>query len=170
MKKLSLLFVILFSIVLLMCSCKKNNNINNATMSCTLSIKCDTLLKNMEKLSDEKKDIVPLNGIILYENNVKFSSDDSLLDILKQELKKHKIHIDYSETTSIGTAYVKGIANIYSGDCGELSGWMIRVNGEDISVGCSEYFPKDNDVIEWLYSCDMGNDLEQSVCDARFAA
>ena len=39
---------------------------------------------------------------------------------------------------------------------------MYRVNGEFPGVGCSEYRPKDGDVIEWVYSCDLGRDVGDS--------
>ena len=37
---------------------------------------------------------------------------------------------------------------------------MYRVNGETPSVGCAEYALSDGDQVEWLYTCDLGNDLE----------
>ena len=57
------------------------------------------------------------------------------------------------------TAYIEGIANLYEFDCGELSGWMYRVNGEFPNVGCSLYKLKDGDTVEWVYTCDLGRDV-----------
>ena len=42
---------------------------------------------------------------------------------------------------------------------GPLSGWMYRVNGEFPNKGCSDYELKDGDVIEWVYTCDLGQDI-----------
>ncbi len=158
MRKLIIVLSVLMITVMLLSACGQANN-KNQTLTCSLSIRCDTILKNADNLNPDKKEIVPQDGIILLSENVSFDEGKSLLDILIDELKTHKIHIDFEKDTSIGSAYVKGIANIYSGDCGELSGWMVRVNGEDLTVGCSDYYPKNNDKIEWLYTCDMGNDL-----------
>ena len=44
-------------------------------------------------------------------------------------------------------------------DFGDLSGWIYHVNGFAPPVGCGEYVLEDGDKIEWLYSCDIGNDL-----------
>ena len=48
---------------------------------------------------------------------------------------------------------------MYEFDCGALSGWMYRVNGWYPNYGCSRYQLKDGDVVEWRYTCDLGNDV-----------
>ena len=63
-------------------------------------------------------------------------------------------------TPAYNSAYIEGINNIYEFDGGELSGWTYLVNGKVPGVGCSEYKVKNGDVIEWLYTCDMGRDLD----------
>ena len=57
--------------------------------------------------------------------------------------------------------YIEGINNLYEFDCGELSGWMYSVNGWYPNYGCSRYQVQDGDVIEWHYTCDLGEDLGQ---------
>ena len=42
---------------------------------------------------------------------------------------------------------------------GELSGWMYRVDGWFPNYGCSRYQLQDGDVVEWLYTCDLGADI-----------
>lgn len=76
---------------------------------------------------------------------------------LFQQQKKNKIQIDYDSSNE--TVYVKGINGLYEFDCGELSGWMYKVNGETPNVGCSGYKLKDGDVIEWVYTANIGKDL-----------
>ena len=39
------------------------------------------------------------------------------------------------------------------------SGWMYKVNGWFPNYGCSRYQLKDGDVIEWVYTCDLGKDV-----------
>ncbi len=160
-KSAKVLGITILSVILVfLCSCgQQNDKTAVGDQICTLTIKCDTILENMDKLSPEKKDIIPENGSLILAESISFAKGENLLDILKRELKSRKIHIDFEKSQSTGSAYVRGIANIYAGDCGELSGWMIRVNGEDLIVGCDDYFPQNEDVIEWLYTCDMGNDL-----------
>ena len=58
------------------------------------------------------------------------------------------------------SAYIEGIDNIYEFSCGELSGWMYRVNGEYAQVSCSDYKVKDGDKIQWSYTCDLGEDIK----------
>ena len=51
---------------------------------------------------------------------------------------------------------------MYEFDAGELSGWMYRVNGVFPNKGCSAYTLSDGDVVEWLYTCDLGKDIGAS--------
>ena len=43
--------------------------------------------------------------------------------------------------------------------CGELSGWMYKVNNKFPKYGCSNYNLKDGDDIVWSYTCDLGRDV-----------
>ena len=54
---------------------------------------------------------------------------------------------------------VEGINQLYELDCGKNSGWMYSVNGTFPNYGASAYKPKDGDVILWVYTCDLGNDV-----------
>ncbi|MDY3070900.1 MAG: DUF4430 domain-containing protein, partial [Eubacteriales bacterium] len=42
----------------------------------------------------------------------------------------------------------------------EFPGWLYAVNGAFPNVGCSEYAVSDGDTIAWLYTCEMGADLQ----------
>ncbi len=57
------------------------------------------------------------------------------------------------------SAYIEGIHNLYEFDCGELSGWMYKVNDWFPNYGCSRYQLKDGDVICWEYTCNLGIDV-----------
>ena len=82
--------------------------------------------------------------------------------MLKRTLDKNKIPFDYSGTdgSKITNVYIRGINNIYEFDYGEMSGWMYKVNGKFPDTSCGNYVLKSGDVIEWLYTKDIGNDLE----------
>ena len=60
---------------------------------------------------------------------------------------------------SYGSVYIQGIHYLYEFSCGPLSGWMYRVDGEFPNFGCSKYRLKDGQVIEWVYTCDLGKDV-----------
>ena len=78
---------------------------------------------------------------------------------MERELKSRKIHFEFTINPMYDSAYIEGIGNLYEFDAGELSGWIYRVNGKIMSVGCSQYKLKNGDKIEFLYTCNMGKDL-----------
>lgn len=127
--------------------------------TCTININCSTILNNMDKLKEEKKGIVPANGVILSGCEIEVQEGDSVYDVLVRACQQNKIHMDADYTPAYGSAYIKGIANLYERDCGSLSGWTYRVNGVFPSVGCSSYDANEDDVIEFLYTCDLGADV-----------
>ena len=131
----------------------------NIKPSCTISVRCDTILNNISQLNPEKKGILPEDGIILSENVVYFNEGESAFDVLLREMKNRKIHLEFSKTPAYNSVYIEGIANIYEFDCGDLSGWMYKVNGEFTEYSSSLYMLKDGDKIEFLYSCAMGADI-----------
>ena len=128
-------------------------------LTCRLSVRCDTVLQNMEWLDEEKIEFIPSNGIILSEREVVINEGESVFNILVREMKKNKIHLEFENTPVYKSAYIEGIANLYEFDCGELSGWMYKVNGIFPNYGCSQYTLKDGDVVEWIYTCDLGRDI-----------
>lgn len=132
---------------------------NNTALTCTLVVSCDIILKNMDRLKPEKIDFVPENGKIFDATDISFDEGDSVFDILREQMKNNKIHMEFVENPMYKSAYIKGINNIYEFDCGELSGWVYRVNGETQGIGCSLFYPQNGDRIEFIYSCDMGRDL-----------
>jgi len=127
---------------------------------CTITVRCDTILSNSDKMSPEKKALVPADGVILKLTKSEILNGDTAFTVLERELKNNKIHLEFQGTTVYDSVYIEGIGNLYEFDCGNLSGWIYRVNGEVPSVGCSLYEIKDGDKIEFLYTCNMGRDLE----------
>lgn len=127
-------------------------------LSCTLSVRCDTILNNLNRLKPEKTELIPDGGIILSAHTVTFFEGESVFDLLTRELKNNKIHIEFNKTAN-GSAYIEGINNIYEFDCGDLSGWQYKVNGKVPGVSCSDYYLKQGDIVEWVYTCDFGNDI-----------
>ena len=129
------------------------------TYTCTFSIECSTILNNLSMLEPDKLEMVPSGGVILKKTTVTFYEGESVFDVLQRVCKEKGIHMESSWTPIYNSAYIEGIHNLYEFDCGELSGWMYRVNGWYPNYGCSRYQLKDGDVVEWRYTCDLGNDV-----------
>lgn len=130
-----------------------------AAPHCTISIRCDTILSHLGQLDTGKAGIVPESGVLMCPRTVEFTQGESVFDVLLRETRASKLHMEYTDTPAYGSAYIEGIGNLYEFDCGDLSGWMYRVNGWFPNYGCSQYSVSDGDVIEWLYTCDLGADL-----------
>ena len=127
--------------------------------TCIISISCETILDNIDKCVESKKALVPEDGIILPATEVTFSDGESVFDVLQRVCKDNKIHMESSFTPVYNSAYIEGIHNLYEFDVGKFSGWMYAVNGWFPNYGCSRYQLKNGDVVEWCYTCDLGEDL-----------
>lgn len=118
--------------------------------SVTLTVRCDKIANELE--NEEYKD-----GVILDSVSMTLGRGDSVYDILLDAAKKYRLQIENNGTAD--HAYIAAIEHIYEFEYGDLSGWTYRVNGKDLSVGCSEYELADGDVIEWIYTLELGKDL-----------
>lgn len=131
----------------------------------TVSIRCDTLLKeeNWKKLDKQLRSdkYVPSDGMILGETACALRKGDTAFDLLKRVCRYHEIQMEYQgpDTNVYSTVFIKGINYLYDFSCGELSGWMYKVNGEFPGKGCSSYKLHDGDRVEWVYTCDLGKDV-----------
>ncbi len=134
--------------------------INKKTkLTATLSVSAKTILDNMDQFNPDKLEVLPEDGVIYKSQTVTFYEGESVFDVLLREMKSHKIHMEFSMTPIYNSNYVEGINNLYEFDCGELSGWMYKVNGWFPNYGSSRYVLQDGDVIEWVYTCDLGRDV-----------
>jgi energy-coupling factor transport system permease protein len=124
-----------------------------------ISIECATILDNKSKLKKGKADVLPTDGVILPRTEVTFTEGESAFDVLKRVTREEKIHFEFSFSPIYDSAYIEGIGNIYEFDCGELSGWMYRVNGRFPGYGCSRYVMEAGDEVEWVFTCNLGRDI-----------
>ncbi len=129
------------------------------TYTCTISISCDTILNNWDMCDESKKPLVPADGVILSSTTVSFSDGESVYDVLQRVCRENGIHMESSWTPIYNSAYVEGINNLYEFDVGRLSGWMYNVNGWFPNYGCSRYALQNGDVVNWVYTCDLGKDV-----------
>jgi hypothetical protein len=103
--------------------------------------------------------LVPDDGWILEPTTVTFYEGESVFNVLQRTCKENKIHMEFENTPLYNSAYIEGIGNLYEFDCGDQSGWMYAVNGWFPNYGCSRYALENGDVIQWVYTCDLGADV-----------
>ncbi|NLD20631.1 MAG: DUF4430 domain-containing protein [Clostridiales bacterium] len=128
--------------------------------TCTIQIRCDTILNNMGKLTAGKEAYVPSNGIILATSTVQFRDGETAFDVLKRACNAAGIQLEYSYTPMYGSYYIEGMNHLYEFDCGEQSGWMYKVNGWFPNYGVSSYKMKNGDTMVWCYTCNgLGADV-----------
>ncbi|MBC5636757.1 DUF4430 domain-containing protein [Ornithinibacillus sp. BX22] len=90
-------------------------------------------------------------------SEIKIEEGDMVLDALINATEENDITLSYRGTGA--TAYVEGIDDIYEFDRGPGSGWMYRVNGVFPNRGAGVIPLVPGDVVEWLYTTDLGNDI-----------
>ncbi len=135
-----------------------------AANTCTIEIRCDTILNNMGDLREGKSAYVPLNGVILAASTLEFTEGDTVFDVLQNACSLAGIQLEYSYTPAYDSYYIEGINNLYEFDCGNESGWIYKVNGWSPNYGCSSYYVENGDVISWCYTCQgLGADVGGSV-------
>ena len=131
---------------------------------CTIEIRCDTILSNMENLEPGKEGYVPANGTILGTCQVEFAEGETVFEVLQRACSRTGIQLEYSYTPIYESYYIEGINHLYEFDCGDQSGWMYKVNGWFPNYGCSSYTLQEGDVIVWCYTCNgQGADVGGSV-------
>ncbi len=128
-------------------------------LTCTFSVECKTILDNMDDFDPDKLSVLPEDGVILAPTTVTFAEGKTVFDVLIREMQANKIQMEFVSTPIYNSNYIEGIHNIYEFDCGPLSGWMYTVNGSFPTYGSSLYELKDGDVIQWVYSCELGKDV-----------
>ena len=131
----------------------------------TVSIRCDTILDNLDDLKQGLEDFVPADGVILAPIKVEILEGETAFDVLKRVTRNEKIQMEFRNDPLYSGAYVEGIGHLYEFDCGSGSGWMYKVNGWFPNYGCSQYQLKDRDTMEWCYTCDVGKDVGDQYWD-----
>ena len=132
----------------------------NGTNLCTITVLCDTILNNPDKLEAAKAPFVPKDGVILPMITAEFTPGETVFDVLKRVCDAADLQIEYSWTPLYDSYYVEGINHLYEFDCGFESGWMYQVNDGFPNYGSSAYEVKPGDKIEWKYTCTgLGTDV-----------
>lgn len=121
-------------------------------LMCSISIRCDTILDNMDQLDPSKVGYVPSDGWILYAD-MEFTQGETVFDVLQRACDDYGIPMEYSYSPSYGGNYIEGINNIYEFDCGPQSGWMYQVDGWFPNYGSSGYTLSGGESITFCYTC-----------------
>ncbi len=121
----------------------------------TMEIRCDTIAGKAEH--------IPADGVILPPTAFDFEAGETVFDILTEAAQTYGIQVENrgSAGGAHGMVYIAGINYIYEYDFGDLSGWVYHVNSITPSRGCGEYELSDGDRVEWLYTCEVGHDLDE---------
>ncbi len=118
------------------------------------------MLDHLDQLEESKEELVPQDGWLLEPTEVSFAEGESVFDLLQRTCREEDIHMEFSITPMLGSAYVEGIGNLYEFDCGDLSGWVYAVNGVSPNTSASDCLLRDGDAVEWRYTCDLGGDVD----------
>lgn len=106
--------------------------------------------------------VISSGEVPLAPTEIDINDGDTVLDALITITKKHKIQMDYRGGRG-ATAYIEGISNVYEFDRGQGSGWMYRVNGIFPDRGAGVVPLQDGDRVEWLYTTNLGEDLNANL-------
>lgn len=147
------------SSVIIESSVEEVSEVSESQIQCTVSISCQTLLNNLDRVKKNKLSVIPEDGWVLTAVSAAFDEGESAFDVTKRVCMENQIPFEFTLSPVYHTAYIEGINNIYEFDCGSTSGWLYRVNGEFLSYGCSDYLLKDGDILEWVYTCNLGKDV-----------
>ena len=139
-------FAALAAATLASCAKKSEN-----TLSATVTVDCTRVYSELDS------EIMPKDGegYFLKDKEVSFAEGDSAVEVLTEALTSEKLTFDISD------GYIKGIANVNTGDFGELSGWLYSVNGEMPNVGADEYIVSSGDSISFVYYSDYNEAFTQ---------
>ena len=118
----------------------------------TLSISCSTAFASGQ-LQDNIRKVLPADGMLLKAESISFTAGENAFDVFTRECRRRRIAV-----ASTGS-YVQSIGGLAEKACGDLSGWMCRVNGVFADRSLKEYTLQDGDRVEWLYTCNLGKDL-----------
>lgn len=129
--------------------------------SCTVEIRCDSILDQSDHLADNKRAWVPEDGVILSERTLALEAGDTAFDVLRRACEAAEVALEFSFTPLYGSYYVEGIGNLYEFDCGEQSGWVYAVNDVQATQASSSRPLSDGDTVVWRYTCEgLGADVD----------
>ena len=156
--KRSILFAAILLFLFTLSSCTNAESKTPPGDVCYVTVDCRTAVSNA-LLSEEKREVLPKDGLVLDHVPVAVTEGMNALDAFEAAMRERRIQYELQISAFTGTTYVEGAANLYSLDCGDLSGWLFSFDGEFPIVGMSDTSVKKDSQILLIYSCDMGPDV-----------
>ncbi len=128
-----------------------------------ISAECTLVLDKMDSIDSavNPPELIPADGVVISRCEVSLPEGASAFDALVEAARQQRVRVDYTGAGSMGI-YVSGIGGIYEFGFGGLSGWMYRVNGEFPDVSSAEITLSSGDVVEFVYTCDLGHDVGEN--------
>ena len=123
----------------------------DGSFTVTIAVRCDALLDNLDLLDNEKRELIPDDGVIFPATVVTANDGESVFDILAREMRNAGIHMVFQNMPFYDSAYIEAIGNIYEFDAGGLSGWRYSVNDWFPGYGISQYKLQAGDIIVLHY-------------------
>ena len=116
----------------------------------TLTVSCENLL-------GDDRAAVPDDGLLVPPTEVTVLEGDTAFTLLERVCAERGLALDVQR--GLSGVYVQGIGGVREFDCGALSGWLFRINGEIRSTDSGSVVLQDGDVLEFLYTCELGADI-----------
>lgn len=129
------------------------NGNENEKITVTFSVDCRNAINYGILSQGSFAQVLPADGIILSTSAITVKNGENVMSALKKILKENRI------TFGITSGYVRMIGGLSEFDCGDLSGWMYKVNGVLPPVSAKSYCLHDGDKVEFVYTCNLGGDV-----------
>lgn len=146
MKKL---IPIVLALLALLCSCGKSA-VSGPTVNAVVTVRCDTVVG--------QADYIPADGVMLPETELAVPEGASAYDLFMAAAKSAKLAVVNGGSEQ--APYITGIGGLSAGEFGDLSGWLLYINGEMAVANCKAIILGEGDRVDFLYSCDFGADIE----------
>lgn len=131
----------------------QENGKENEKITVTFSVDCRNAINYGILSQGSFAQVLPADGIILSTSAITVKNGENVMSALKKILKENRI------TFGITSGYVRMIGGLSEFDCGDLSGWMYKVNGVLPPVSAKGYRLHDGDKVEFVYTCNLGADV-----------
>ena len=123
----------------------------------TLTVSCENLLGD-SRADPSLLAAVPADGLLIPPAAVEVLEGDPAFSLLERVCAERGLALEAQR--GIGSVYVQGIGGVREFDCGPLSGWLFRINGEIRSTDSGSVVLQDGDILEFLYTCELGEDID----------
>lgn len=114
-----------------------------------ITIECLEVLDNKDKLKDGHLQLIPSDGFLIRKTGVDFKEGQSVYDYLVAVCEKNGLEINSSK--SFLGVYIKGIGGLDERDCGNTSGWIVKVNGVSITKSVDKIIINEDDEIVFSF-------------------